>query len=154
MNRILIRRQYPVVRTQLDYGGAIGREWLSQNPPDYRSRGGRVERWTADALRRRRAADEDWWGITGPTDVLPLDSSKPWAIEQITPHSRTRYNLTGPRAEMDAVLDLITRQWWQLPRGREFAAAHQRAFPRRLDLEVEPTIVRTPTTRRRRKQPA
>jgi hypothetical protein len=150
LNRILIRRQYPVVRTQLDYGGAIGREWLRQNPPDYRSRGGRVERWTADALRRRRAADDDWWGITGPTDVLPLDRSLPWAVEQITPHSRSRYNLTGPRAEMDAVLELITRQWWQLPRGREFTAAHERAFPRRLDLEVEPTITRTPTRRRRK----
>ncbi len=50
----MILRQYPVTLSQLDHGGEIGRR---QNPPDYRSEGGRVERWTVDALVRLIAAD-------------------------------------------------------------------------------------------------
>ena len=150
--RLLIKRQYPVVRTQLDYGGTVGREWLRWNPPDYRSRGGRVERWTADALQRRQRADDDWWGITGPLEVLPLDTTPAWALVRITPTSRTTFHISGPQLEMATVLDLICRQWWQLPRGREFTAAYERAFPRRLALEVEPTITH-PVRRSRRAKP-
>jgi hypothetical protein len=57
--------------------GAICRR---QNPPDYRSRGGRVERWTVDTLVRMIAADFDWWGIFGPVGggvgIASVDSGR------------------------------------------------------------------------------